>query len=59
MHPDIIRWTFKSCPLSYDQILNISGFFPDINGLIPIFMIPLTGKSEFLYNTVFEDIKKY
>ena len=54
----LIDGTFKSCPRSYYQILNISGFFPDINGLIPKFIAPLTGKSEFLYNTIFEDIKK-
>lgn len=45
-------------PINYYQILNISGFLPDINGLIPIFMVPMTGKSEYLYDSVFEDINK-
>ena len=31
---------------------------PDINGLKPIFMIPTTSKSEFIYNNIFCDIKK-
>ena len=42
-----IDGTFKCCQKEYYQIVNISGFLPDINGLMPIFMIPLTGKSEF------------
>lgn len=31
---------------------------PDINGLVSIFMIPTTSKSEFIYNNIFCDIKK-
>lgn len=30
----LIDGKFKSCPRSYYQILNISGYMPDINGLI-------------------------
>ena len=29
-----------------------------INSIIPIFMIPTTGKSFYLYNKIFEDVKK-
>ena len=47
---------FKSCPRSFYQILNITAFYEQINSNIPIFMIPLTGKSEYLYNKVFEDV---
>ena len=52
-----IDGTFKCCPKEYYQIVNISGFLPDINGLMPIFMIPLTGKSEFLYNEILKEVK--
>ena len=40
-----IDGTFKSCPKGFYQILNIAGYYPDINGLVPIFMIPVTNKS--------------
>lgn len=50
--------TFKSSLRRFYQILNISGFLPDINGIIPLFMIPMSGKSENLYKNVFSDIKK-
>ena len=50
--------TFKSCPKGYYQILNFSGFLPDINALVPIFMIPLTGKSLFMYNEILNEVKK-
>lgn len=43
---------------SYYQIIHIAGFFPDINSIIPIFMIPLSDKNLYLYNCVFEDVKK-
>ena len=49
---------FKSCLKGYCQIINIAGYYPDINSIIPIFMITTTGKSEFLYNYIFEDIIK-
>ena len=53
-----IDGTFKSCPKNYYQIVNIGGFLPDINGIVPLFMIPTTGKSEFLYNDIMHEIKK-
>ena len=54
----LIDGTFKSCPRGYYQIINIAGFYEDINSIIPIFMIPTTGKSFYLYNKIFEDVKK-
>ena len=51
-----IDGTFKSCPRGYFQILNIAGYYPDIDGIVPIFMIPMTGKSQYIYNCVFRDI---
>ena len=53
-----IDGTFKSCPKSYYQISNIAGFLPSLNSIIPIFMILCTGKSEFIYNEIFDEIKK-
>ena len=53
-----IDGTFKSSPWGFYQILNFSGFLPDINGIIPLFMVPMSGKSENLYKNVFSDIKK-
>ena len=53
----LVDGTFKSAPKTFYQILNISGFYPDINSIIPIFMIPMSGKSEYLYNSIFKDIK--
>ena len=54
----LIDGTFKSCPRTFYQILNISGYLPEINSIIPIFMIPMTGKSEYLYDIIFKDIKQ-
>ena len=54
----LIDGTFRACPKGYYQIVNISGYYPDINGIIPLFMSPITGKSEFLYDNLFEDIIK-
>lgn len=45
-------------PRGYYQIINIAGYYPELNTIIPIFMIPTTGKSVYLYNTIFEDVKK-
>ena len=53
-----IDGTFKLCPKGYYQIINIGGFLPYINGILPIFMIPITGKSEFVYNSIFNEVKK-
>ena len=44
--------------LGYYQVLNIGGFYEDINGIVPVFLIPTTGKSEYLYNMIFNDVKK-
>ena len=52
-----IGGTFKSCPKRYYQVLNIAGFYPDINSIISIFMVPCTGKTEYLYNEIFSEIK--
>ena len=54
----LIDGTFKSCPKGYMQILNIAGYIPDIDSIIPIFMIPVTGKSENLYNRIFKEVKE-
>ena len=53
-----IDGTFKSCPKTFYQILNITAFCEDINGNIPIFMIPMSGKNEFIYNKVLSDVKE-
>lgn len=52
----LIDGTFKSCPKGYSQIINIAGYYPDINSIIPIFMIPASGKSEYLYDMIFKDV---
>ena len=54
----LIDGTFKSCQRTFLQIIHIAGFYPDINGIIPIFIIPTTSKSEFIYKNIFDDIKK-
>jgi hypothetical protein len=36
----------------FDQILNIAGYYPDYNGLIPIFMIPVINKSQNIDNNI-------
>ena len=53
-----IDGAFKSCPKGYYQVLNIEGFYPDINSIIKIFMVPCTGKAEYLYNEIFSQIKR-
>ena len=50
--------TFRICPRGYYQVLNIGGYYEDINGIVPVFLIPTTGKSEYLYNMIFNDVKK-
>ena len=52
-----IDGAFKSCPNSFYQIINIAGFLPKINTTIPIFMIPTTSKSEYIYDKIFKDVK--
>ena len=49
--------TFISCPKTYYQIINFAGFLPDIKSIVPLFMIPTTSKSEYLYNKIFNDMK--
>ena len=53
----LLDGTFKSSPRRFYQIFNISGFYPNINSIIPLFMVPMTGKSESLYNSILSDIK--
>lgn len=36
----------------------ISWYYPDINRIIPLFISPIAGKSEYLYDNLFEDIIK-
>ena len=52
----MIDGIFRACPKGYYQIVNISWYYPDINGIIPLFIPPIRGKSEFLYDSLFEDI---
>lgn len=35
-----IDGTFKTCPKNFYQIINIGGYYPEIDGIVPIFMIP-------------------
>ena len=53
-----IDGTFKSSPRGFYQVINIAGFYPEINEIIPIFMISTTSKSEYLYEQIFNHIKK-
>ena len=43
----MIDGTFKSCPKKFYQIINFAGYLEEINSIVPIFMIPCTGKNEF------------
>ena len=49
--------TLKIAPKGFYQVVNIGGYIPEIGGIIPIFFIPTNGKSEYLYNKIFCDIK--
>ena len=51
-----IDGTFKISPVSYYQVINICCFLKEINGIIPLFMIPVTGKSQYLYEKVLNDV---
>ena len=53
----LIDGAFKSWGRDYYQIINIAVFYPKINSITPIFMIPTTGKSEYLYNYIINEIK--
>ena len=54
----MIDGTFKSCPRVYYQIVNIAGYYEENNSIIPIFMIHITGKSFYLYDSILKDVKK-
>ena len=41
----------------YYKIINIGGYYSDINAIIPVILIIRTGKPTFLYNKIFEDLK--
>lgn len=51
--------TFKVAPRGFYQVLNIAGYIPQMNGIIPLILIPMTSKSENIYNKVFTDIFEY
>ena len=53
-----IDGTFKICPKTFYQVINIGAFLPDIDAIMPIFLIPTTGKSEVVYHEIFSDVKK-
>lgn len=52
-----IDGTFKIYPVGYYQVINWWFFARYINNIVPIFMLPTTGKNEFLYKNIFRDIK--
>ena len=51
--------TYKSCPKSFYQLLNIAGYIPDIKGLVPLFMIPMSSKNQYLYDKIFKNGRKW
>lgn len=50
--------TFKISQIGYYQVIIIGGFLPEIGGILPIFFIPTTGKSKYLYESIFNNVKK-
>ena len=56
MRTNLYRRNFKISPVSYYQVINICGFLKEIDGIIPLFMIPVTGKSQYLYEKVLNDV---
>ena len=56
MHSNFFDAIFKSCPKSMYQLFNISGYFRDIDGLIPLMLIPMSNKSERLYAKVLNNV---
>lgn len=52
----MIDGIFKACPKNYYQIINLGGYYEDINGIVPLFMIPCIEKSEIMYDMIFKDI---
>lgn len=55
----LIDGNFKSRPKGCYQTINFTGYLDDIQGIVPIFMIPTTRKSQFIYDNIFKEIKKY
>ena len=51
-----IDGTFKSCPKTFYPIINLAGYYHQIEGIIPIFMIPTTSKSGYIYDKIFKEI---
>ena len=49
--------TFRIRPKGFLQVLNIGGHPENIKIFILVFLIPVTDKSEYLYSSVFTDIK--
>ena len=48
--------TFKSSPKNFYQILNIAGYYKELNSIIPLVFIPMSSKSEIIYNKIFTDL---
>lgn len=55
----LINGTFKCCPKTFYQVINIAGFYPDMNAIIPLFLIPTTGKSGYLYDKKIKMLYQY
>ena len=58
MQSNFSRWNFKCCPKGYYQAINFDVYCPEKHAIVPLFMIPTTGKSYYLYKEMFEDIKR-
>ena len=52
----LIDGTFKSCPKSFYQLTNIAGYYSDMNSIIPLILVPTTGRSEYLYDKIIKNI---
>ena len=50
--------TFEVCPKYYYQILNVDGYFKEINGIMPLIFIPFTSNTEEIYDQIFQNIYK-
>ena len=37
----------------------MAGYIPQMNGIMPLIFVPMTSKSEYLYNKIFKDIFEY
>ena len=58
MYSNIYRRYIQNMSETFYQVINIGAFLPDIDAIMPIFLIPTTGKSEVVYNEIFSDVKK-